>query len=120
MNNTLFFFRLSFAQELSFKCVALVHFMVLGSRAPWAPNTINICWAPEMSWAPIASNFLFEAMGAQLISGAQQILMVLGAQGVQGDQMAEGANGSPGSPDNSGAQTTREPRQLGSPDNSGA
>ena len=43
---------------------ALVHFMVLGSRAP---NTINICWAPEMSWAPTASNFLFEAMGAQLI-----------------------------------------------------
>ena len=77
--------------------MALVHFMVLGSRA---------------------SNFLFEAMGAQLISGAQQILMVLGAQGVQGDQMAEGANGSPGSPDNSGAQTTREPRQLGSPGNS--
>ena len=25
--------------------LALVHFMVLGSRAPWAPNTIKICWA---------------------------------------------------------------------------
>ena len=59
---------------------ALVHFMVLGSRAPWAPNTINICWAPEMSWAPIASKRKFEAMGAQVISGAQQILMVLGAR----------------------------------------
>ena len=39
---------------------------------------------------------MLEAMGAQLILGAQQILMVLGAQGAQEDQ-TEG--GSPGSPD---------------------
>ena len=37
----------------------------------------------KMSWAPIASNRKFEAVGAQLISGAQQILMVLGAQGAR-------------------------------------
>ena len=29
----------------------------------------------------------FEAMGAQLISGVQQILMVLGAQGAQNHEM---------------------------------
>ena len=23
--------------------------------SPWAPNTINICWAPKISWASIAS-----------------------------------------------------------------
>lgn len=44
---------------------------------------------------PIPKSML-EAMGAQLILGAQQILMVLGAQGAQEDQ-TEG--GSPGSPD---------------------
>ena len=35
---------------------------------------------------------MLEAMGAQLILGAQQILMVLGAQGAQEDQReAQGA-----------------------------
>ena len=34
---------------------------------------------------------MLEAMGAQLILGAQQILKVLGAQGAQGDQTEEGA-----------------------------
>ena len=27
--------------------------------SPWAPNTTNICWAPEISWAPIASKQKF-------------------------------------------------------------
>ena len=38
-------------------------------------------------------------MGAQLILGAQQILMVLGAQGAQGAQEDQTEGGSPGSPD---------------------
>ena len=44
------------------------------------PNTINICWAPEMSRAQFLPKRNFEAMGAQFISGVQLILMVLGAQ----------------------------------------
>ena len=36
---------------------------------------------------------MLEAMGAQLILGAQQILMVLGAQGAQEDQTEGGAQG---------------------------
>ena len=62
------------------------------SWAPWTPigplrhlvslfpNTINICWAPEMSRAQFLPKRNFEAMGAQFISGVQLILMVLGAQ----------------------------------------
>ena len=46
---------------------ALVHFMVLGSRAP---NTINISWAPEMSWAPIPSKFLvIDGIGSPVSPG---------------------------------------------------
>ena len=54
-------------KKCSKKCVfllALVHFMVLGSRAPWSPNTINICWAPEISWVPIASKLLLGRNGS--------------------------------------------------------
>ena len=47
-----------------FFLLALVHFMVLGSRAPWSPNTINICWAPEISWVPIASKLLLGRNGS--------------------------------------------------------
>ena len=72
--------------------MALVLFMVLGSRAPWAPisslrHLVSLSsqyhqylLGSKMSWAPIPSNRKFEAVGAQLISGAQQILMVLGAR----------------------------------------
>ena len=67
--------------------MALVHFMVLGSRAPWAPNTINICWAPEMSWAPIASKFLFGSNGSPTNFGSPADI---------------GGVGSPGRPDGGG------------------
>ena len=73
-----------------------------------APNTINISLAPKWAGLLLLQNSFLEAMGAQLISGAQQISMVLGL-GSQEDQMAERANGSPGSPIN---QELMEPIEL--------
>ena len=58
--------------------------MVLGSRAP---NTINICWAPEMNWAPIASKFLFGSNGSPTNFGSPADI---------------GGVGSPGRPDGGG------------------
>ena len=49
---------------------ALVHFMVLGSRAP---NTINISWAPEISWAPIASAVVYAELCYVLVTKLAQL-----------------------------------------------
>ena len=77
--------------------------MVLGSRAPWAPNTINICWAPKMSWAPIASKKHVGSNGSPAHFGSPA------------DIDGVGSPGSPGRPDRGGKP--REPRR-GKPRNS--
>ena len=78
------------------------------SGLPGLPTPPISAGLPKLVGLPLLPNRNFEAMGAQLISGAQQISMVLGL-GSQGDQMAERANGSPGSPIN---QELMEPIEL--------
>ena len=61
--------------------LALVHFMVLGSQAPWAPKSIIFCWAPEMTWAPIASKFLFGGNGSPTNFGSPADIAGVGSPG---------------------------------------
>ena len=82
------------------KTKAIVQFMVW---APWAPNTINICWAPKMSWAPIASKKHVGSNGSPAHFGSPA------------DIDGVGSPGSPGRPDRGGKP--REPRR-GKPRNS--
>ena len=75
---------------------AIVQFMVWAPGLPGLPTPSISAGLPRWAGLPSLPKGMLEAMGAQLILGAQQILMVLGAQGAQEDQ-TEG--GSPGSPD---------------------
>ena len=53
------------------------------SGLPGLPTPPISAGLPKLVGLPLLPNRNFEAMGAQLISGAQQILMVLGAQGAR-------------------------------------
>ena len=54
--------------------------------SPWLPTPSISAGLPKWAGLPLLPTCFLEAMGAQLILGAQQILMVLGAQGAQGAQ----------------------------------